>query len=68
MEKQTFEIPNISCSHCTKTIKNELEEMEGVSNVQADVGSKTVTVQWQEPASRDKILAILQEINYPAAS
>ena len=67
MEKQTFRIPNISCGHCTMNIKNELEELEGVENVQGDVTDKSVTVQWQAPATRDKILATLKEINYPAA-
>jgi copper chaperone CopZ len=66
MEKQTFTIPNISCGHCTMTIKNELEEIEGIIDVHGDIGSKTVTVQWQAPATRDKILSVLGEINYPA--
>lgn len=67
MEKQTFQIPNISCGHCTMTIKNELKEIQGVTDVSGDVDHKTVTVQWQAPATREKIVATLQEINYPAA-
>ncbi len=67
MEKQTFRIPNISCHHCTMTIENELKELEGVSLVESDVEAKQVTVHWQPPADRDKILALLTEINYPAA-
>jgi len=67
METKTFTVPNISCHHCTNTIQNELGELAGVSEVQADVESKKVTVAWDAPASLEKILATLKEINYPAA-
>ena len=67
MEKQTFQIPKISCGHCTRTIENELKELAGVSSVEGSVADKTVTVAYQSPATKEKILATLEEINYPAA-
>lgn len=66
MEKQTYHIPNISCGHCTMTIENELKEMEGVVAVDGQVAEKSVTVEWQAPATADRIKALLEEINYPA--
>ena len=66
MEKQTFSIPNISCGHCVMSIQNELSELTGVSSVNGDPGTKTVTIEWDSPATVDKIKATLQEINYPA--
>ena len=67
MEKQTLTVPNISCGHCVMSIKNELGEMTGVSNVDGDPGAKTVTVEWDSPATIEKIKETLKEINYPAA-
>ena len=67
METKTFTVPNISCHHCTNTIQNELGELTGVASVKADVETKAVTVNWDAPASLEKILATLKEINYPAA-
>ncbi|KJS29302.1 MAG: heavy metal transporter [Desulfatitalea sp. BRH_c12] len=67
MEKQTFHIPNISCGHCTRTIENELKEMDGISSVESSVDDKTVTVHYQSPLTREKIVATLKDINYPAA-
>lgn len=67
MEKQTFNIPNISCGHCTSAIESELKELEGIVGVQSDIARKTVTVEWQAPITRDKIIDTLKEINYPAA-
>lgn len=65
MQTKTFIVPNISCGHCTHTIKTELGELTGVTHVEAEVTSKQVTVEWEEPASWDNIRALLDEINYP---
>jgi copper chaperone len=67
MESHTFSIPNISCGHCTMTIENELKELDGITDVKGNAADKTVTVQWQAPATMDQIRATLKEINYPAA-
>ena len=66
MEKHTFHIPKISCGHCTAAIESELKEMAGITDVQSDIGAKTVTVQWQSPLTRQKIVDTLKEINYRA--
>jgi len=66
MEKKTFTIPAISCGHCVMSIKNELSELAGVKKVEGDPQSKSITVEWDSPASIDKILNTLKEINYPA--
>jgi copper chaperone len=67
MNQKTFTINNISCGHCTNTIKNELAEVPGVAAVEAEPGAKDVTVKWEAPATEDSIRSVLAEINYPAA-
>jgi copper chaperone len=67
MTTKTFAVPNISCGHCTHAIKMELGEIPGVRHVEADLATKNVTVEWQEPASWDTIKSVLEEINYPPA-
>ena len=66
MEKETLSIPNISCGHCVMSIKNELSEMEGVKSVDGNPETKSIDVEWESPASLEKIKEILKEINYPA--
>ena len=66
MAQETLSIPNISCGHCVSAIESELNEMRGVTSVKADAEAKTVTVQWDAPASIEGIRATLTEINYPA--
>ena len=67
MEKKTFSIPNISCGHCVMSIKNELNELEGVKSVEGNPETKSIDVEWDAPITEDKILDTLKEINYPAA-
>lgn len=66
MEKKTLIIPAISCGHCVMSIKNELSELAGVKKVEGDPQSKSITVEWEAPATVDKILNTLKQINYPA--
>lgn len=65
---KTFLVPNISCHHCIHTIKSELSEMEGVKQVDADVDTKEVKVVFDAPATEEKIVKLLTEINYPPSA
>ena len=67
METKTLSIPNISCEHCVNTVKKELSEIEGVSSVEGDPASKSITLKWDVPATLERIKQTLRDINYPAA-
>ncbi|MCC6454124.1 MAG: heavy-metal-associated domain-containing protein [Caldilineaceae bacterium] len=68
MTTKTFVVPNISCGHCTHTIESELADVAGVQSVKADQATKQVTVAFDAPATWDKIVETLEEINYPPAN
>jgi copper chaperone len=67
MATKTFRVPNVSCNHCVMTIKRELGELEGVVSANGDAETKTVTVEWESPATWEGIKSLLTEINYPPA-
>jgi copper chaperone CopZ len=67
MAKETFSIPNISCGHCVMSIKNELNELDGVKTVEGDPETKSITVEFESPVTLEQIKETLKEINYPAA-
>ena len=67
MEKHTFSISNISCNHCVMTIKKELDEIEGVKTVEGSPIDKSITVQWETPATLENIKHTLEDISYPAS-
>jgi len=66
MKTVTYNIPNISCGHCVHTITTELGDLEGIKSVEANHGTKTATVIFDNPANESSIKNILAEINYPA--
>jgi copper chaperone len=68
METKTFVAPAIHCGHCTMTIQREVAGLPGVQSVQADLNTKQVTINWEVPATWDKIKALMEEIGYPAAN
>jgi copper chaperone CopZ len=67
MEIKKLAIPNINCGHCVMTIKKELGEIKGVAKVEGDPQKKEITVEWNQPATLEKIKSTLKEINFPAA-
>ena len=66
MTTLTLHVPNISCAHCVHTIKTEVGELPGVTQVDANERTKIVTIGFEPPATRDRIEALLKEIDYPA--
>jgi hypothetical protein len=44
----------------------EVGELQGVQAVNADLNTRKVQITFDEPASEEKIKALLAEINYPA--
>jgi copper chaperone CopZ len=67
MENKTFKVPNMSCNGCVSTVRSELETLEGVQVMDISKATQLVTVQWQQPASWDKIEKALTEIEYAPA-
>lgn len=67
MTTKTFEVPNIGCAGCVAAIKSELSDIQGVSKVDGAVDTRMVTVEWDDPASWQKIASTLEAIDYPAA-
>jgi len=65
MAEKIVRVPNVSCQHCVKTIKRELGELEHVTEIAVDAGTKTVLVRWESPLEWQAIGARLEEIGYP---
>ncbi len=65
MKTVTYTIPNISCMHCVHTIKTEVSDLEGVQSVNADAATKQTVITFDAPATEEKIVELLKEINYP---
>ncbi len=65
MKTVTYFVPTIHCNHCTHTIAMELSEIEGVSEVVADVHTQLVDITFEAPATEQQLIDTLEAINYP---
>lgn len=64
MEKISFEVPEISCNHCKKSITNILKQI-GIKKVKVDIKSKKVFLEYDKnKISIDTIKESLTEIGY----
>jgi len=63
--KVTYSIPNIHCSHCVHTIQSEVIDLPGVKSVSADQEQRVATIEFEPPASEEKIKSLLASIDYP---
>jgi copper chaperone len=67
MKTVTYKIPNISCGHCVHTIKTEISDLAGVKAVDANPTTKMAVITFEDPATEEKIIETLKEINYAPA-
>jgi copper chaperone CopZ len=68
VERTTLVSPSISCEHCIAAIKRAVERLEGVSSVEGDAASKTVTVSYDPSrVALPAIEKIMADEGYPAA-
>lgn len=69
MTTAILEVPDISCEHCERTVKQTLQPLPGVHRVEVDIPGKTVSVDFDETAiDVDRISAALAEEEYPVAA
>jgi copper chaperone len=69
MSQVILNVPDISCAHCEKTVLNTLQGQPGVNNVQVDIPSKKVYLDYDENAlDLDTVGSLLDEEGYPVES
>lgn len=63
----TLNIPEISCGHCTSSIEETLNELEGVTSVKASVEQKNATIKFNEELLTEAdIIEALDDIGFEA--
>lgn len=67
MNTVCYSVPNISCNHCVLHVQKALQPLQGVNKVDVDLTSKSVTVEFDSPATDLQLRAVLAEIGYPVA-
>ena len=69
MESIVLTVPDISCEHCVRTVRETLTPLDGVNNVTVDLADKRVRVDYDEVrVGVEQMQAVLAEEEYPVAS
>lgn len=69
MSETVLTVPNISCEHCERSVKEALTPAEGVEHVTVDIPAKTVNVVYDaERVGVEDLSAILAAADYPVES
>lgn len=67
MTTETILVANVKCNGCATTIKNELQKIEGVSDVTVDKDADSITLSYPDD-ERKMIIDRLHELGYPEAT
>ncbi len=57
----TFRVPDMTCGHCEKTIKNALTEAHPEAEIKIDLEKKQLIV---ENLADDRVVFLLKEVGY----
>lgn len=68
MTQLLLTVANLKCSGCAATIHKRLTTLVGVQSAVADPELDSVTVVFEEPATRDQITELLAHLGYPEAT
>ncbi|MCF6473114.1 heavy-metal-associated domain-containing protein [Nonomuraea sp. MG754425] len=67
MSTSTFTVNGMTCGHCVSSVKEEVAEVAGVTNVEVDLATGLLTVNSEGPLDRAKIAAAVEEAGYEMA-
>ena len=69
MIEAKYNVPDMSCAHCKRSIEDSLNELSGVEETNADPDSKVVEVAYDEDrVGEDEIKAAIEEAGYTIAA
>ncbi|MCZ2825858.1 MULTISPECIES: heavy-metal-associated domain-containing protein [unclassified Modestobacter] len=68
MSIETYTVTGMTCDHCSSSVSAEVRGVAGVTAVDVDLATGTVTVTSEQPVSTDKISEAVEEAGYTLAS
>ena len=63
-EMSTYEVTGMTCEHCVRAVTEELEKVEGVTEVVVDLDAGAVRIVSDLPVGRDALRAAVDEAGY----
>jgi copper chaperone len=67
MAISTVQVQGMTCDHCVAAVRGEVERLEGVTGVDVDLDSGTVTIDATRSLGDAEIAAAIDEAGYELA-
>ena len=64
MHTKTYTVNGMTCGHCVNAVSTEVGRIPGVSDVQVDLASGSVTLTSQQPVDHAAVRAAVDEAGY----
>ncbi|MBW3614603.1 MAG: heavy-metal-associated domain-containing protein [Actinobacteria bacterium] len=68
MTTSTYQVSGMTCGHCVSAVKGELGKLDGVSDVDVDLATGTVTVTSETELDAATVEAAVDEAGYELVS
>ena len=60
----TYTVTGMTCAHCVASVREEVAEVDGVTGVDVELASGTVTVESARPIDPAAVTAAVEEAGY----
>jgi copper chaperone len=67
MSQSTYTVTGMTCSHCVASVTEEISEIDGVTDVAADLPTGAVTVTSSKHLDDAEVQAAVEEAGYQLA-
>ena len=67
MSTETFKVTGMTCGHCVSSVTSEVSKVEGVTKVDVDLASGSVTVESNLPIDKAAIATAVDEAGFALA-
>ncbi|GAA2446743.1 heavy-metal-associated domain-containing protein [Actinomadura vinacea] len=64
MSTATYTVSGMTCGHCVNSVKEEVGQVAGVSDVAVDLATGQVTVTSETPLDEAQVRAAVEEAGY----
>lgn len=64
----TFTVTGMSCDHCVASVRDEVSKVDGVTAVDVELATGTVTVTSERPVDPAAVAAAVDEAGYEVAA
>ena len=68
MSTETYTVTGMTCDHCGRSVSAEVSAVAGVTAVDVDLATGTVTVTSEQPVETDEIREAIEEAGYSLVS